>query len=241
MHGKTKILIYLALWKRPEITEICFKGLNRLRTHPDFDIEVLAVASEPEMLPLCENYGVNVVTHSNLPLGKKKNFGLQAARHFQFDYLLEIGSDTLVLNELLDDYKSYIGVHHFFGIADAAFICSETQKCRRVGSASTYGGGRMISREALEKMEFKIWPDDISKGLDNRSVFSLAREGGFWYQQVKRREYPLVFDIKSDVNIWPFDHLLGQEFDVNKILERLSEEEVTAIKELWTLHAEEQI
>jgi hypothetical protein len=232
MPGKIKILVFLALWKRPKVTELCFMGLNRLRQHPDFDIQVLAVASEPEMLTLCEKYNIHVVMHSNLPLGKKKNFGLQAAKGFDFDYLMEIGSDTLVLNELLDDYKNMVGLHHFFGISDCAFICSETRACRRVGGASTYGGGRMISRAALQAMEFRIWPDDISRGLDNASVRKMAM-GGHWYQQVKKRDIPLVFDIKSDENIWKFNHVDGIEFDVNRLLEKLSVEEVDAIKELW--------
>jgi hypothetical protein len=238
MQTKIKLLIYLALWKRPQITELCFKGLNRLRQHPDFDIQVLAVASEPGMLHLCEKYNVMCVTHSNEPLGKKKNFGLQAARGLQFDYLLEIGSDTLILNELLDQYvlSGFIGSEHFFGVADCAFIDSESQACRRTGKASTYGGGRMISRAALEAMEFKIWPDDRMKGLDNASVMKMAM-GGFWYKQVKPAEIPMVVDVKSEVNIWPFNHLVGVEFDVNRILERLSEEEVSAIKELWAVHA----
>jgi hypothetical protein len=61
--------------------------------------------------------------------------------------------------------------------------------------------------------------------------------GGFWYKQVKPAEIPMVVDVKSEVNIWPFNHLVGVEFDVNRILERLSEEEVSAIKELWAVHA----
>ena len=240
MQDRIKILIYLALWKRPQITELCFKGLNRLRQHPDFDIQVLAVASEQEMIPLCEKYNVHVVTHSNLPLGKKKNFGLQAARSFKFDYLMEIGSDTIILNALLDEYKKdFIGVHHFFGIGDAAFIDTETKICRRVCGASTYGGGRMISRAALEAMDFKIWPDDINKGLDNKSVFKLAREGGFWYQQLRPGSIPLVFDIKSAENIWPFNHLLGVDFDVNRLLAKMSVEEVDALKDLWSVYAEQ--
>lgn len=240
MPGKIRLLIYLALWKRPKITELCFKGIERLKTHPDFDIQVLAVASETEMLDLCERYDVTCVTHSNEPLGRKKNFGLQAARSMKFDYMMEIGSDTLVLNELLDEYKKhFIGVHHFFGIGDCAFICSETQKCRRVGGASTYGGGRMISRHALETMEFKLWPDAINRGLDNASVFKLAREGGFWYQQLKPGELPLVFDVKSDQNIWKFNHLDGVEFDVNRLLKKLSAPEVEMIKELWAAYAEQ--
>lgn len=240
MPGKIKLLIYLALWKRQQITELCFKGLNRLRQHPEFDIQVLAVASEPEMLTLCEKYNVLVVTHSNAPLGKKKNFGLQAARSLEFDYMMEIGSDTLVLNELLDEYKKdFIGVHHFFGIGDCAFIDSETRACRRVGGASTYGGGRMLSRHALEVMDFKIWPDALNRGLDNASVFKLAREGGFWYKQLKPGLVPLVFDIKSQDNIWPFNHLTGCEYDVNRLLDRISTEEVNAIKDLWAVYAEE--
>lgn len=239
MQGKIKLLIYLALWKRQQITELCFKGIQRLKQHPDFDIQVLAVASEPEMLPLCEKYGILVVTHSNLPLGKKKNFGLKAAASFDFDYLMEIGSDTLVLNELLDEYKkNFIGVHHFFGIGDAAFICSETQACRRIGGASTYGGGRMISRHALEVMEFRMWPDDYNKGLDNASVHRLAR-AGFWYQQLKPGDTPLVVDIKSDENIWKFNHLIGVEYDVKNILDKLSVEEVDAIKDLWDVYVEQ--
>lgn len=240
MHAKIDLLIYLALWKRPAITEICFKGINRLRQHPDYNIQVLAVASEFEMIELCEKYNVTVVTHTNLPLGRKKNFGLQAARQLKFDYLMEIGSDTLVLSELLDDYKrEFIGLRDFFGIGDAAFIDSETKACRRVSGASTYGGGRMISRAALEKMEFKIWPDDYSKGLDNASVRRLAINGGFFYQQLKPGPVPLVVDIKSEENIWKFNHLTGVEYDVNRILEKLSAEEVSAIKDLWAVYAEQ--
>lgn len=240
MPGKIRLLIYLALWKRPRITELCFKGIERLKKHPDFDIQVLAVASEPEMLPLCEKYNVLCVTHSNEPLSRKKNFGLQAARGLDFDYMMEIGSDTMVLNELLDEYKkNFIGVHHFFGIGDCAFICSETKECRRVGGASTYGGGRMISRHALETMDFKLWPDAINRGLDNASVFKLAREGGFWYQQLKPGPVPLVFDVKSEENIWKFNHLTGVEYDVKRLLERLSREEVSDIEELWAEYAGE--
>jgi hypothetical protein len=237
---KIKLLIYLAVWKRPRITELCFIGLNRLKHHPDFDIQVLAVVSEPEMLPLCEKYGVHAVSHENLPLGRKKNFGLLAAAMLEFDYLMEIGSDTIILNELLDEYKrEFFGVRDFFGIGDAAFIDSETQSCRRIGGASTYGGGRVISRRALEKINWKVWPDSINQGLDNTSVMNLAK-GGFFYQQLKPGPVPLVFDIKSEVNIWPFNHLQGVEYDVNKLLERVSAEEIGIIKELWEEYATQQ-
>jgi hypothetical protein len=91
MRTSTKILIYLAVWKRPQITELCFLGIQRLRR--SFNVEALAVISEEEMKPLCEKYGVHWVMYKNEPLGEKKNYGLRKAKEFDFEYLMEIGSD----------------------------------------------------------------------------------------------------------------------------------------------------
>jgi len=209
MLSKTKILIFLALWKRPKITELCFEGLNRLRTHPDFDIQVLAVLSEEEMKPLCAKYHVNYVECENSPLGRKKNYGLSFAKNHTFDYLMEIGSDDLILNELLDSYKPFIesGVK-FFGIRDAAYIDSEGGYCNRLQSNSTYGAGRMIHRSLLELVDFRLWKETLERGLDNNSVFSFMRRG-IDYKQVKPMAFPGVIDVKSAENIWPFNHRVG--------------------------------
>lgn len=222
MH-RTKILIYLAVWKRPEITELCFKGIERLRKHPDYEIQALAVISEEEMIPLCESHEIKWVMHENLPLGKKKNFGLQEAKNVEFDYLMEIGSDDLILNELLDDYKQHLG-KDFFGVQDVAYINTDGGECRRLRSKSTYGAGRMISRAVLEKANWKLWTDKIDIGLDNNSVFNLQRLG-VAYDKTKPMEFPGVVDIKSQVNLWPFNYFLGVDYNIEEVLHRISEGE----------------
>lgn len=225
-----RILIYLAVWKRPSITELCFMGIQRLKKHPDFQIYALAVISEESMIPLCEQYGINWTMHKNEPLGEKKNHGLSVAKHYEFDYMMEIGSDDLILNELLDDYKNYIVKHEFFGITDAAYINSESGECRRLISRhSTYGAGRMIHRRLLEAMNWKLWNDNISKGMDNNSVLSLQRKG-FSYTKVKPIDFPCVIDVKSEENIWKFNYFLGQPYDSSEILKRLSPEEVKMLE-----------
>jgi hypothetical protein len=225
----TKLLIYLAVWKRPQITELCFLGINRMRKHPDFDIQVLAVISEESMIPLCEEYYIDWVMYKNEPLGEKKNFGLSKAKEFDFEYMMEIGSDDLILNELLDDYKNYIGKYDFFGINDAAYINSETGECRRLMSNnSTYGAGRMIHRRVLEKAGWKLWNDNLSKGMDNNSILSLLRKG-IGYKKAKPMAFPGLVDVKSDVNIWKFNYYLGQPYDISEILSRLSKEEIEMI------------
>lgn len=193
-----------------------------MRTHPDYDIQALAVLSEESMIPLCDRFGVRWIMHENLPLGAKKNAGLNAAREIEFDYMMEIGSDTLVLNELLDEYKTLD--LPFFGVGECAFIDSETMACRYVNKSSMYGGGRMIRRDTLEKMNFSLWKPGISRGLDGSSVFNCSMQG-IKYRQMFPSGFPKVIDIKSEENIWPFNYCWGKEFDVNLILEKLSEPE----------------
>jgi hypothetical protein len=230
MPSLNKILIYLAVWKRPEITELCFMGIQRMKQHPDYSIQALAVISEDEMIPLCERYGINWVMHPNQPLGKKKNFGLQHAAQFDFDYMMEIGSDDLILNELLTDYLKYIGNRDIFGVVDAAYIDSDGGECRRlISRASTYGAGRMIKRKVLEKMNWKLWADHINKGMDNNSIFSIKHKD-FTYYKVEPMAFPGVVDIKSDVNIWKFNYFLGKSYPIENILDKLSPQEAAIIQ-----------
>jgi len=228
--AKTKLLVFLAVWKRPYITEICFTGIKRMKTHPDYEINALAVISEPEMIPLCEKYGIDWVMHDNNPLGAKKNFGLQKAKEFDFDFLMEIGSDDLILNELLTHYLPYLKFG-FIGVKDVAYLDSSYGECRRHISKSTYGAGRVISRSILEKMGWKLWKEELNKGLDNNSVLNLALIG-FNYTQVHPLEFPCILDIKSEVNIWHFNYFVGKPYDKKEILNRISKEENEMIDEL---------
>lgn len=211
-------------------------GINRLRAHPDFDIQALAVISEDSMIPICEKYGVDWVMHKNQPLGEKKNYGLMYAKKFDFDYLMEIGSDDLILNELLTDYIKYIGKHDFFGITDSAYINSESGECRRLISRhSTYGAGRMIHRKVLEKVNWKLWHDHLMRGLDNNSVFTLQK-AGVKYHKADVLDFPCVVDVKSKENIWKFNYFLGKPYEIGDILKRLSPDEVELLNSLIESH-----
>lgn len=200
-----------------------------MKTHPDYSIETLAVISEDEMIPLCAKYGVHWVKYENFPVGRKKNFGLKKAKEFDFDFLMEIGSDDLVTNDLLTQYLDYVDKWKFFGVRDAAYIDSSSGACRRLISNSTYGAGRMIHKSILELSGYSLWKDNISQAMDNNSVFSLMRKGIF-YKQVPPMDVPGVIDIKSNVNIWPFNHFLGKEYDIKNIYEKLSPKEIELIE-----------
>lgn len=273
-----KLLIFLAVWKRPEITEICFMGLGRLRKKSRLPIECFAVISEKSMIPLCNKYDIKYTFYKNDPLGEKKNHGLTEAMKLKWDYIIEIGSDDLVKDELLEKYENYFGKYEMFGTKDSVIIDSVTGKCRRLTSDTPYGLGRCISREVIEKHcygvdaiakegiigrgrttaqgqkgfflieqaeelqtlgrveivgkpRYKLWKDEINKGMDNSSNYFLLTVG-VGYKTVPT-DRPLTIDIKGPDNIWPFSDKLGTAYDLDKALEGLSQEEQSRIFALF--------
>lgn len=146
-----RLLVFLAVWKRPEITEICFMGLRRLRKNSLHPIEVLAVISEESMIPLCRKYDIRWTFYKNEPLGEKKNYGLTEAMKLEWDYLIEIGSDDLLKDELITTYSDYFGKYDMFGTKDSVIINSEDGKCNRLKSDTPFGLGRCIKRSVIEK------------------------------------------------------------------------------------------
>lgn len=224
-----KLLIYLAVWKRPEITEICFMGIKRLRKSGLFPIEAFAVISEESMIPLCQKYDVKYCMYKNEPLGEKLNYGLKEAMCLDWDYVICIGSDDLLYNEYLEEIGTYLGKRDFFGIDHFVFLNSEDGACRRFKTSTPYGMARAISRSAVEKVG-NVWVDKKDRGMDNSSYTRMTK-CGFMFQQI-RTNYPLAIDIKSEENIWKFNYLAGKEYSFMDAVKNLSDDEIEALKSL---------
>ena len=142
-----KIKILICLWKRPEITKICFEGIKRLRKR--FDVDPVCIFSEDVSRSLCTKYKFESYYHENLPLGRKFNFGITKALESEWDYLMTLGSDNLITDSLLELYKAYEG-KDAFGINTAYLFDSETGKSGVFKNGYTLGAGRMLRREVCE-------------------------------------------------------------------------------------------
>jgi len=181
-----KVLVFLAVWKRPEITEICFMGLNRLRKNSRLPIECFAVISEESMIGLCEKYSIKWTFYKNEPLGEKKNHGLDEAMKLEWDFIIEIGSDDLIKDELIEIYESYMPKYEMFGSKDSIIIDSETGRCRRLISDTPYGLGRCISRKVIE---------DKCKGVDvlaKESIISASSDSSGISPVIKFRSFVIA-------------------------------------------------
>jgi hypothetical protein len=228
-----KLLIFLAVWKRPEITEICFMSINRIRKLGDVD--AFAVISEPEMVPLCEKYGIAYTMYKNHPLGEKKNHGVREALKRPFDYMLEIGSDDLLKNEILSAYDYSMPV---MGLLDFASINLANGACRRIkGDIMKFGAGRVISRAALESGN--LWNDKRIKGLDGDSTFNLGLRGFFEKRIVTDK--PFVLALKGEEAIHKYDTRIGYKWDLDLAMEGLGDDEKEAICSLLNRTSENLI
>src|SRR5258706_4726897 len=174
-----KILFYLAVWKRLEVTELCFMGLKRLMEYSG--ASAFAVISEKSMIPLCKKYGIDFFEHENRPLGLKKNAGLNELMKKEFDYLIELGSDDLILNSVIDLYKPMMkSGEDFFGSNKILFIDSTNGQCRSYEALEGqygmgWGLGRCVSRKLLEKVGSKV------KMKVHQTCFSTITED-IWYE-----------------------------------------------------------
>lgn len=200
-----KILFVTQLWKRPEVTRLCFESLRKI---PNTDI--LAVISEDSMVPLCEEYSVKWTYCENLPLGHKHNHALTESLKHEWDYMINVGSDDIVSPKILDAYKPFFkNKIPFFGLSKMHFFGNgKLIRHHYEANYSVYGAGRAISRKMLEEFvvngEVKLYEPELNKGLD-RSSQDIAYLKGFQPETYTGAE-PLLVDIKTKVNIWGIKH-----------------------------------
>jgi len=210
MESPFKVRIFTPIWGRPEIVKIWAKGVKRLQKYwPEaIEIDVFCVVSTEEDRDLIQSLGFKWGWAENKPLGKKHNDGLEYVKNGDWEYILQLGSDDLLSNEYLHYalYAMQSGLD-FFGVDAIYFADSETKKACEfklsTQAAKLIGAGRFISHKALASVDYRPWPNEISKGLDMTSQALLESKG--YKPTVLKTSEICVLDVKSSVNIWSFD------------------------------------
>lgn len=209
-----RILIYIPVWKRPEITKLCYESLKRtvLKAPEGFSFVVVIVASNKEDANLANEYGFDVFQTPNTPLGRKFNKGLEyALEQYNWDYLMQINSDNVLSIDFWKLFEQYFEHKQFFFGVDRVLFYDSITKDMRDFQYGTGCGIRFIRRDIVELSgfvndQFQLWTDGISSGLDNDSSRNIMQRSGKMQYMVRHKDVrmPVVTDIKSDENIHPF-------------------------------------
>ena len=189
-------------WKRPEIVREYVRSIERLPEH-----ELLAIVSSEdpcyfdikEMLP----GGTWIAVSENDPLGSKKNSGMKIARNLEWDYLMELNSDSILNPAIFDLYRPYMEKEiPFFGLKDlyvTDYATKESLFIKDYNSGMTYGAGRMMHRSIVED---KMWTDELQCGMDDNCRGKLEKRG---IKDVPvPSDVPMLVDLKTNTTLSHF-------------------------------------
>jgi len=207
-----KILILTPMWGRPEIVKLFLQGYQRVKKYYS-ELELVCIISPEDkfrnqILEMIIEYGGDVCEYSNRWLGEKKNAGLDFAdRWYEFDYLMDLGSDDLLNPEIFKLYKPYMEKNTpFFGLNNLYIHDWETKRTLYLPDYSnghTFGAGRMLHNDSRKILP---WPDRENDNLDMLSRKILKRVG-VHETVINSGRTPYVLDIKSATNIGHFELL----------------------------------
>lgn len=206
-----KVVVFTPIWGRHDIVKIWQKGVERIKNYNPqvFEIIPFCMVSNKEDRELIESFGYDYIETENKPLGRKHNKGLEALKDREFDYILQLGSDDLITNEYLHYLLSpMLSREPVFGVNRLLFCEPSTEKACRFELTTQdnilIGAGRCISYEAIEALNFNLWPNDINRGLDMTSQANLYEVGAMPFS-IATGDF-CVLDVKSDTNIWSYNN-----------------------------------
>ena len=215
-----KIGICTINYARPWILDLWLASIDRLRgvcgSMP------VVVVSEREDRISCEEHGVHHIYQDNHPVSFKWNTGVQWLLEQGVDYVMIVGSDDIVSDELMKNILAateggydVIGVNrlYFYGnIRGKSSVFIPLQSPRMLGVCRT------ISRSVLEPKGGVICPKGVNSGMDALVTKTIAP-----HVKTTKIVDGMVVDVKSCRNI---NRLT---FWVRKIPSRVSPEQFYTI------------
>ena len=218
-----QFLFYIAIHKRLPIVRKCLENLSNLQKK--FNMNVFCVCSANDEAAMCAEFGFDWTIEDNFPLGRKMNKGIRQAMDFEFTHLIQLGSDDIITEALMDKYVK-LAHEDYFGINSFIAVDLETKRAKYwlYGTKAApinhpIGAGRVFSRKALEDVLSKtdLWEDDRQKVLDGQSDITMIKYG--YRATIVPIDFIGIVDMKTSDNIWPFDNTIGEPFDYESVKE----------------------
>lgn len=219
-------MFLIPLWQRTQLEEVVLKNLCRFKENYSLDIH--CIVSEIQAIRLCTQLGISYTIFENDPVGRKWNAGLLAIKDKEWENLCVIGSDDIVLEELFIQYENiHDDVAQFDGLA---FYISKRDKFKNY--RGYVGAGRKIKRSVIEALDYHLWDDTKSRGLDTSAELRL-NDFGFTIKPYTANS-PVLIDIKTDVNITTkIDSLIGYRLEKQDALNLIPPATLKELQQLY--------
>lgn len=223
-----KIALLITTHKRPHITREVFENLtNVIQFYKAFglDLQPFIAVSDDENREVCEEYNFDYILTENKPLGLKHQTLLDHAMRSDWSYMMQMGSDNIISKSgHLRLIACMVDGIPFFGFNTLYFWKWNTQEVKKVSTKMIFGAGRCIRRDLIAMSMIKnqaVWRHKSNRGLDGTSQTNIGRAyqqttGKIMPYHIIHTPQPCVVDIKSDVNITPWESFNGKKIDFEK-------------------------
>ncbi len=150
--------------------------------------------------------------YSNKPLGAKWNYGLQQAKHIDFEYLLITGSDDIfspgLIEFLAEKRVHYAGLLDFYFYDIERDLLKYCPGLRYNRKGEPHGAGRIIHRSVLEALGWRLWDDHLNSGLDASMTRKFLKlDISAFFTHIPKGMYAV--DLKSSDNIHTIEEYNG--------------------------------
>lgn len=216
-----KLLIVTSIYKRHDLSRVVLNYFSRLKSK--FGYELLAVGSEGNRSRnLCEECGWNYIEYPNNPLTQKFNAIFLAAKKYNPDGIVLVGSDNLLSESLIQYYYDNFNAdtEGLRGLKDAYFFSVSDQKTlywKGHGPGGFHdnksiGAGRFFSKKLLDILEWQPWGNkQEDRALDNWCSQNVRNEKKQMEIRFTMEQSGICVDIKTDVNVTPFSVIEGRK------------------------------
>lgn len=219
----TKILMLVAVWRRPEILAMFINNLERVQCDYAEVLPFFILSPEDPELNQVEALtdGYLSTFAKNDPLGEKLNIGLLQALELDWNYMIGMGSDdlfTIHMWQQLEDYfmtgEPYFGFINFHAYdyygGRAKFIPEYHLNLN--DELTCIGPGRCLRRDVIETV-IPLYPA-IHSGLDGNSDKKL-QAAGFKPALIDNGNIPTICDVKTNCHLTPWEYFddMGEDVD----------------------------
>lgn len=217
-----KIILFILKHERDWTWEAMKMNIARLQKVHPFEV---VVCDE-----IKGNDEFNYVVGENKPLGAKRQKGLEEIKHRNPDYVIFSGMDHLISNELFEAYLVFMKQGcEYIGFTDLYFFDKETKKLyyswgyTNNRNGEPQGVWRTLSKEALEKCEWKLYDEATIGEMDK--TFTNHTKKLKLTSFTLREEGLVAIDIKEQDTLNTLEDIESKHEVKEEILKKLSEEE----------------
>jgi hypothetical protein len=212
-----RIAIVTAVWRRPEIFAMFAMGVKALQEYFAPQVEIICCVAGSEghaSRTMVGNWANFYYTETpNAPLSAKMNSAAHLARKFSPNACVMVGSDDIIGVNLMAKYiehaqrgidYSYLTDCYFFDVRSkrGLYWAGYTKSFNKGKGA---GIGRLISARALNAISWNCWPPGYDRVLDTAFDKQMDKIQCAKMDINLKRDKLFALDIKSSINMTPFD------------------------------------